>query len=224
MREDRDAIVARAGALAREHFATGANCAESVLYAVPLALGDDALVLPSALGTGWTAGVGGSGCMCGALAASVMLAGAQTGDAPGAPAARRALSVDAAGRLHEAFKDEFGSTCCRVLRRGMEPASPECRKHCAEISGRTAEIAAGMLMDRREATVPLSRRIAGRDLANAALPSLGLAAVAAAGFAAALLATGSTVSPGGALAFAVAAVLGSMGWTLWRMSRRGGRR
>jgi len=65
---EHDAMIARAGEFARAHFKTGANCAESVLRAVPAAIGDRSLRLPEAIGTGWTAGIGEGGCLCGALA------------------------------------------------------------------------------------------------------------------------------------------------------------
>lgn len=224
MTSERAAAAVRAGELARAHFLTGANCAESVLYAVPEALGDDALRLPEALGTGWTAGIGDSGCLCGALAASVLLVGAQTESQAGAPAAKRARSVEAAGELRSAFKDEFGSTCCRVLRRGMKSATPECRAHCAAITARTAELTTALLLDRDAASVPLSRRVADRDLANAALPALGLALVAIAGFVTAMLLTGASVTLPVAAGFVVSSLLVATAWTLWRMSRRTGGR
>lgn len=223
---DRDATIVRAGELARAHYATGANCAESVLHAVPEALGDDALRLPTSIGTGWTAGIGQSGCLCGALAAGIMLSGAQIDGQIGAPAARRARSVEAAGAVRSAFTEEFGTTCCRVLRRGMQPASVECRAHCAGITGKTAEMVAAHLMDSGASPVPRGRLLAGRDLANAALPALGLAAVALAGFGGAVLLTDAQVSAGSAIA-AVASSIGLAGtWTAWRMlsprTRRGG--
>jgi C_GCAxxG_C_C family probable redox protein len=220
---DRDAVIARAGALARSRFGTGANCAESVLSAVPTALGDESLRLPESIGTGWTAGIGEGGCLCGALAASVMLLGAQTEKQAGAPAARRARSVDAADEMRIAFKDEFGSTCCRVLRKGMTPGTPECREHCAAITGRTAEILTATLIDRGAVAVPLGQRIAGRDIANAALPAVGLAAVAVSGFAAAVVVTGASLSVPVAAAFAGASLVVGLVWTLWRDSRTGSR-
>lgn len=216
-----EAVVARAGALARARYATGANCAESVLHALPEALGDESLRLPTAIGTGWTAGIGQGGCLCGALAAGVMLTGAQIDAQPGAPAAGRARSVEASGALRDAFKEEFGSTCCRVLRRGMEPASAECRAHCSEITGRTAEMVAARLLRSAAEPVPAARLIAGRDLAAAAAPTLGLAAVALAGFGAAIVLTGARVSGGTVAIVIVSSVVLAAILTLVRMIRPG---
>jgi hypothetical protein len=106
----------------------------------------------------------------------------------------------------------------------MEPRSAECRKHCADITGRTAELAAELLLDRGAVAVPVGRRIAGRDLANAALPAAGLAAVAVAGFFGAVVLTGAAASGPSAIAFGAVAFLAAYVWTLWRATRVPGRR
>lgn len=99
--------------LAGEHFKEGYNCAESILRAfntvLDLKLSDDAL----RMGVGFGGGLGHAGCVCGALAASVMVLGAVEGRMS------RSQSLEPMYRLsqgfHSRFEDTFGGTCCRVL-------------------------------------------------------------------------------------------------------------
>ena len=123
--------------LAGQHFREGYNCAEAILRAfnttLELGLDDDALRLAAGFG----GGLGHSGCVCGALAAAVMVLGALQG--------RRSKdeSRDAAYRasqgFHDAFSGHFGATCCRAL----NPHPFESKEHlrsCLKITGQTAEL------------------------------------------------------------------------------------
>lgn len=215
---DAKAVAARAGVLARARFESGANCAEAVLHAVPEALGDSALRLPESAGMGWTAGIGESGCLCGALAAAVMLEGAASDARPGGPAAKRRRAVTASAGIRTAFVDEFGSTCCRAIRRGMEPGSPACREHCAGISARTAELVTASLA--ASAAVPETRVFAARDalyVGRNALPPL---VALTAGLAIALAVTGAI--PSMEQSFIAAAVILALS-AAWGVARTLGR-
>ncbi len=126
--------------LAGQNFRDGYNCAEAILRAfntaLGLGLGDKALRLAAGFG----GGIGHAGCVCGALAASIMVLGALQGrdDSAGS----RESAYRAGGAFHDKFSGKFGGACCRAL----NPHPFETREHlsgCLKITGQTA----GLLMD-----------------------------------------------------------------------------
>lgn len=116
----------------------GLNCAESVMKAVLEHNGKtcspELLCASSAFG----AGMGGSGCLCGALAGGVIALGILLGREG------KALSK----LLHEDFKREHGSTCCRILSRNLISGTTEKFAACAQRTASTAGLAAVVI--RRE--------------------------------------------------------------------------
>ncbi|MDP2233431.1 MAG: C-GCAxxG-C-C family protein, partial [Actinomycetota bacterium] len=187
-----DPRVAEAGRRARDRYERGANCAESLLASIPEAFDDDSLRLPVAAGRGFTGGIGESGCVCGALAAATMVAGAETERRGVATGASRGAAVDLAAEVQARFAEQFGGTCCRVLRRGMDHASPECRENCARITEDTTVMLAEMIAASRTAPSRADRRSL-RDIATQAIGVLRLLIAASAG------ATGAWAVLGGGL-------------------------
>ena len=122
---------------AGEYFKAGFNCAESVLRAAA-----DALEIPAGeqllrTATGFGGGIGHAGCVCGALAASVMVLGLLKGRTEADQS--RAAAYGAAGEFQRCFQEKFGATCCRVL----NPHPFETREHlvnCVKITGNTAKL------------------------------------------------------------------------------------
>lgn len=112
---------------AAECFASGFNCAESVLRGVCLAQGID---LPSTclrMATPFGGGVGRTEDLCGALAGGVMGVGASLGRASAGE--DKARSYDAANALFKAFVAEFGSARCRDINMG-DFKSPDHKARC----------------------------------------------------------------------------------------------
>jgi C_GCAxxG_C_C family probable redox protein len=125
--------------LAGQNFRDGYNCAEAILRAFNTALGlgldDNALRLAAGFG----GGIGHAGCVCGALAASIMVLGALQGR--DSSAGSREEAYRAGGAFHDKFSGHFGGTCCR----GLNPHPFDTREHlrgCLKITGQTA----GLLM------------------------------------------------------------------------------
>ncbi len=115
---------------AMEVFYNGFTCAETVMYTVKkhttLDIPDSAIAMSS----GFPWGLGGGGCICGALAAATMTIGFITG--------KKELSDDRDPRcfeetlkLHNSFKEECGATCCRILMKGLERDDPKRKENCA---------------------------------------------------------------------------------------------
>ncbi len=122
---------------AGQYFREGYNCAEAILRAfnaeLGLELGDDALKLA----VGFGGGIGHAGCLCGALAASVMVLGALQGRANKEQS--RQPAYEASEGFHRKFSERFGGTCCRAL----NPHPFETRDHmrtCLKLTGNTAEL------------------------------------------------------------------------------------
>lgn len=122
-------------------------CSEAVLSVLNRGLGGD---LPHEvairLGAGLGEGIGGSGCTCGALTGGAMAIGLFCGAAgTGLHRSRSARSLS--HNLHDQFKNRYGSTCCRVLTKGLVRGSEAHFEQCAKHSAYAAAIAAALILD-----------------------------------------------------------------------------
>ena len=130
---------------ALEIFCNGFACSESVIFSLrkhfQVDISDDAIAMSS----GFPWGLGGPGCLCGAAAGGTMMIGYFFGrKAPGDPKVKRCFDLTA--EFHDAFKNEFGATCCRVLTKGMEKHSQERKNHCMEMVSFTVEKEADIII------------------------------------------------------------------------------
>ncbi|HMA97408.1 MAG TPA: C-GCAxxG-C-C family protein [Polyangiaceae bacterium] len=117
--------------LAVEQFLNrGLYCSEAILQVynagIPLGLDQSALRMATAFGTG----LGGARCCCGSLTGAVLVLSALKGRTSGQESEADVFSL--ANRMHDRFRDQFGTTCCRVLTRGVEWGSPEHPQFCAK--------------------------------------------------------------------------------------------
>lgn len=136
---------------AMEVFHNGFACSESVIFALRkhfgwAALSDDAI----AMSTGFPWGLGGAGCLCGALAGGTMCLGYAFGRrTPGDPCAETCQAL--ACELAEAVRGRFGSSCCGCLIQEFpDRNTPERKAKCAEIVSFCAETAARILAREQE--------------------------------------------------------------------------
>lgn len=110
-------------ALGKLYIEDGYSCSEAVI----LYLKSKGKEIPDALFhavSGLRAGIGGRGCVCGSLIAAVMALGYL--DSGKNKDHIHKLSAD----LHDKFKDQFKSTCCRVLTRKFDFKSRERKEYC----------------------------------------------------------------------------------------------
>lgn len=120
--------------LATENFKNGYSCSESIVKAA-----FDKGIIDSDLTSIATSFSGGmsSGCLCGAIAGAQMvigyLYGKKTDD-------KGLKARELAKKFIEQFKEQHKVTCCRVLTRDYEFASPERKNHCSEMVSTSAEI------------------------------------------------------------------------------------
>lgn len=134
------------------------GCSESVLLAFQEPLGACLPPAVIAASTSFRGGMGGAGCLCGALAGGQMLLGAvfgyhgtiESGPTRDQEAAARARTL--AKELHDRFRDEHKATCCRVLTKGMDHNSPDRQAHCKRLVQSAAALA-GRIIAREAAEV-----------------------------------------------------------------------
>lgn len=126
-------------------FNSGFACSESVIYAIrnhfEIDLSDDAIAMSS----GFPWGLGGGGCICGALAGGTMCLGYFFGRRePNDPAIKKCFTLT--NELHDYFKQSRGATCCRILTKGKERNSPERKEECTKLVADTVKKVAEIII------------------------------------------------------------------------------
>jgi len=107
-----------------------------------------------ALSAPFSEGIGGSGCICGALAGGLLSLGLLL---DGRTRLNRRASRRWGRELHERFRRHNGSTCCRRLTRTVIHDAAARHAQCAQRTADTAAMAAALLL---EARPDLARRLA----------------------------------------------------------------
>ncbi|SKA78091.1 C_GCAxxG_C_C family probable redox protein [Caloramator quimbayensis] len=143
---EKNAIVDLVRSKAEGYFERGEFfCSESVVHTINELLGwpysEDVVRMAS----GFPIGMGKSGCLCGAVSGGSMALGMAYGRKHGEPMNEKMFPI--AKELHDYIKSLYGSTCCRVLVRNYEFASPERKAHCVKITGEVAAWIASKLLD-----------------------------------------------------------------------------
>jgi len=121
-------------------------CSEAVVYTFNEAMDDPMPPEVVRLASGFPVGMGAlgtGGCTCRALSGGVMVLGMVYGRSK--PGAEAPLVLAKAKELHDWFKSEKRSTCCRALIAGMEFGSPTHIDQCVAFTGDVAERLALML-------------------------------------------------------------------------------
>lgn len=110
-------------------FHSGFTCAETVMYTLNkyLELGLDEKSFAMCSGFPW--GLGGGGCICGALAGASMLLSSKYGR-KSMTETRDDKCFEINNVLHDEFVKANGATCCRTLCKGLPKDSPERKANC----------------------------------------------------------------------------------------------
>lgn len=123
-------------------------CAEAVLASLNNGLGGGLSEKQAvSMATGLTVGIGGSGCMCGALGGGILSLGLFLGES--GPYRNRQAIREASGELHDRFKAAFKSTCCRALSKKYKDDPKALFGHCAGITAAGTEMAARLILEKR---------------------------------------------------------------------------
>jgi C_GCAxxG_C_C family probable redox protein len=134
-----------AAALALRYFRNGLYCSEAVLRAFnetfKLGYEDGGYKIT----TGFAAGLGESGCACGALTAGVMVIGLIAGRSANYESERLAFTL--VNRLHSLFTAHNKAACCRILTREYDWNSAERRVQCEQYVLSAAVILDGLIRE-----------------------------------------------------------------------------
>jgi C_GCAxxG_C_C family probable redox protein len=131
-------------------------CSGAALVALNHALGGDlAEELAVRLTSGLSDGMGGSGCLCGALNGGALALGLFLGTGCLSTEGDQRV-LKATRELQDRFKAAFGSTCCRSLVKGHDNVPGKDHGKCALRTAKATEFAAALILHRHP---ELSRRI-----------------------------------------------------------------
>jgi len=123
--------------LASGYYEQGYHCGESVVRAINEVAGKPLPAEAMRMASGFCEGLGGSRCVCGALAGGVMAAGLLAGRE--APTDRWEPSYDAAAELRARWvEDQDAESCDEVVKRIGRMRDPARWAHCTLLVGSTA--------------------------------------------------------------------------------------
>lgn len=160
-------------------FREGHNCAQSVLVSFQ----DDPRFgssLTLAHGASLGSGVAGTGCMCGVLSGSLLLINAYVGTLDLESGASQKLADNLSVKLMDKFKSDYGSTCCRVIKRNQNLESREARAGCTDMVGSITLFVHELIEEHRAAVTgqglshiaPIDMVAIGRRVAQGSLAGL----------------------------------------------------
>lgn len=145
--EDAAGIVALLGQRAGNVYeARGYCCSEAVIYVLNQALGGPlSEEVAASLGSGFCQGMGGAGCVCGALAGAGIGLGLFLGPRRAGGMGKKEFKP-LVKEAHDRFKARFAVTCCRtLLQRRKENKGASCK----ELTMGGAEIAMAIILEQR---------------------------------------------------------------------------
>ena len=127
-------------------FYEGLSCSESVLKALiknfDMNVSNDII----RVATGFSGGMGGSGCTCGTISGAIIGIGLLFGRCEGNdPSIVKAKELSK--QIHDTFKSQHKATCCRALTRGLEPGTAERFNQCKSFVGEVAYETAKLIAD-----------------------------------------------------------------------------
>jgi len=121
--------------IASNEMRSGLNCCQSILFTASklwdMPVDEKTLAMASLFAEGMD-----SGCTCGALVGMMMASGLMKKSFP------HPSGDKLASQIHDRFKQEFGSTCCRSIKAKRSILEKIGRDGCIKLTGRAAEILA----------------------------------------------------------------------------------
>jgi C_GCAxxG_C_C family probable redox protein len=105
------------------------------------------------LATGFRHGVGGSGCICGALSGGTMALGMFFGRSAPKEDDKVKKAMELSNELINIFKANHKVTCCRVLIKKVTYGSPEHRQQCARFVQEVTQETAKIIIREKGATI-----------------------------------------------------------------------
>lgn len=113
-------------------------CSEAIVKSIKDAFNLEVPDTVVSMASGFPVGIGGSGCLCGAVSGGVMALGLFFGRTePGDEKINRVMALSS--ELHNIFKSRHKNLCCRILTKGMKLGESEHMKQCIAFTGEVAE-------------------------------------------------------------------------------------
>jgi C_GCAxxG_C_C family probable redox protein len=124
---------------AEEYFRRGDFfCSEAIIKAIKEAFEIPVSDEVIAMASGFSKGMGGAGCTCGAVAGGIMALGLFFGrTAAGDKKVKKAMKLSR--ELHDLFQKRHTHLCCRILTKGRIPGLTKNMKQCVHFTGEVAE-------------------------------------------------------------------------------------
>lgn len=113
-------------------------CSEAVFTVVNDYLGQPLPPEAVRITSGFPVGIGHAGCTCGALSGAIIALGLKYGRT--GPRQDNEKIIALSKEVHDEFKKQYGSTCCRVMIRDFTFGSPEHLEHCIGITGEATKM------------------------------------------------------------------------------------
>lgn len=131
-------LIERAETLAADRYRNGDFlCSEAIIYTINELLNEPLPKEIVKLASGLPVGIGGAGCSCGAVTGGVMALGLALGRTE--PKAECPKILPASKELHDWFKENYKSVCCKVLIKDFKFGSDEHLEQCIKFTGEVAK-------------------------------------------------------------------------------------
>jgi C_GCAxxG_C_C family probable redox protein len=128
-------------------------CSETVLKVISESFATELPEEIVSLASAFPHGLGGSGCICGALVGGTMALGMLFGRSAAKEDEKVKKAMELSSELHSLFKKKHKVPCCRILTKGFKPGSPEQKQQCARFAGEVTEETAKMIIREKGAAI-----------------------------------------------------------------------
>ncbi|HWR42601.1 C-GCAxxG-C-C family (seleno)protein [Sporomusa sp.] len=120
-------------------------CSEAIVKTIRDAFSPNTPDIVIAAASGFPVGLGGSGCICGAVVGGTMALGLVFGRTE-AKCEKVNTAMRLSKELHDLFSERHKCLCCRVHTRDMELGSPTHMEQCVAFTGEVAEETAKIII------------------------------------------------------------------------------
>lgn len=146
MKKNNDELIKECREIAEKYYRDGKYlCSEAVLSAVNKVLECGMPEEYIRLTSGFPVGMGGGGCSCGALTGGQCAIGLVYGRKKPGGSNKKIMKLSK--ELHDKFREQYGSACCRVLIKDYKFGSKEHKERCTRVTGDIAQLAMTIILD-----------------------------------------------------------------------------
>ncbi|MCC5910756.1 MAG: C_GCAxxG_C_C family protein [Clostridiaceae bacterium] len=146
MKNNKEEQIKRARELAENYYSKGKYlCSEAILASVNEVMQCDMPQEYVKMVSGFPVGMGGAGCSCGALTGGQVALGLVYGRKK--PGGNNKKIMKLSKELHDRFRKEYGSACCRILIKDYKFGSKEHMHRCTKVTGGVCEMVMELILE-----------------------------------------------------------------------------